>query len=80
MPLSFFPTILVYADVSFSGDILSKKDERNLKDSLGLTLEVSKLYERDVAERSGGELQVNYFLFFTFGFVSDYVISSGLLS
>ena len=39
------------------GDILSKKDERNLKDSLGLTLEVSKLSERDVAELSGGELQ-----------------------
>jgi ATP-binding cassette subfamily E protein 1 len=39
------------------GDILQKKDERNVKETLGEDLEVLKLAERNVADLSGGELQ-----------------------
>eukprot|EP00009_Paramoeba_aestuarina_P017514 CAMPEP_0201531094 /NCGR_PEP_ID=MMETSP0161_2-20130828/46581_1 /ASSEMBLY_ACC=CAM_ASM_000251 /TAXON_ID=180227 /ORGANISM="Neoparamoeba aestuarina, Strain SoJaBio B1-5/56/2" /LENGTH=607 /DNA_ID=CAMNT_0047933777 /DNA_START=1 /DNA_END=1824 /DNA_ORIENTATION=+ len=39
------------------GDVLDKKDEKNIAQELGELLEVNKLRERNVPDLSGGELQ-----------------------
>jgi len=39
------------------GDLLSKKDERGVKDTLIVDLELSKVLDREVGSLSGGELQ-----------------------
>mmetsp|Transcript_42687 Transcript_42687/g.59820 ORF Transcript_42687/g.59820 Transcript_42687/m.59820 type:complete len:624 (-) Transcript_42687:449-2320(-) len=39
------------------GDVLAKKDEKDIREELGRALEVNKLVDRNVPDLSGGELQ-----------------------